>query len=38
VSDAVRAGLSDWYAYVGVQIRYAVDAGADEDAVALLRL
>lgn len=27
VSDAVRAGLSDWYSYVGMQIRYAVDAG-----------
>ncbi|GAA2941305.1 TetR/AcrR family transcriptional regulator [Microbacterium luteolum] len=30
VSDAVRAGLSDWYAYVGMQIRYAVDAGEIE--------
>ena len=30
VSDAVRAGLSDWYAYVGMQIRYAVDAGEME--------
>lgn len=27
VSDAVRAGLSDWYDYVGMQIRYAVEAG-----------
>ena len=27
VSDAVRAGLADWYAYVGVQIGYAVEAG-----------
>lgn len=27
VSDAVRAGLSDWYSYVQVQIGYAVAAG-----------
>ncbi|WP_223622837.1 TetR/AcrR family transcriptional regulator [Microbacterium sp. EST19A] len=30
VSDAVRAGLSDWYSYVAMQIRYAVDAGEIE--------
>ena len=30
VSDAVRAGLTDWYSYVGMQIRYAVDAGEIE--------
>lgn len=27
VSDAVRAALVDWYAYVGIQVAHAVDAG-----------
>ncbi|MEU4014445.1 TetR/AcrR family transcriptional regulator [Microbacterium sp. NPDC028030] len=27
VSDAVRAALTDWYGYIEVQLRHAVDAG-----------
>lgn len=37
VSDAVRAGLEDWYSYVGIQLAHAVDAGEiDVDDVEVL--
>lgn len=39
VRDAVRAAMHDWYGYVAVQVRAAVDAGRldlDEDGIELL--